>query len=101
MPPGFLAPRYWGTWVLVSMIWLLTKLPYAAQLVLGRALGTLLYAFAKRRRHFARVNLELCSPDLSEAERTRLLREHFKALGLAFLELGTQPRASPARAVRQ
>lgn len=40
------------------------------------------------RRKIARINLELCFPDKSDSEINNLLIQHFRALGMAFMELG-------------
>lgn len=86
---GYLAPRHWSTWLLVGALRAAALPPYRAQLVLGRALGTALYLILARRRHIARVNLELCFPELDARQRRRLLLRNFQALGIAFFELPT------------
>ena len=53
---------------------------------MGAALGALLWALVPRRRHIALVNLRLCFPELSEAERRRLAWRHFIAFGRAVLD---------------
>ena len=61
-------------------------LPFPALGALGSWLGGLLYYLAGDRRHIARTNLDLCFPDWSEAERKRVLKAHFRALGRAFVQ---------------
>ena len=39
-------------------------------------------------RHDVRRNIELCFPDLSATERDALTLQHFKALGMALIEMG-------------
>jgi len=51
-------------------------------------LGTVGYALVKSRRHIARVNLKLCFPELSDIERERLLRRHFRCFARGILEAG-------------
>jgi lipid A biosynthesis lauroyl/palmitoleoyl acyltransferase len=82
-----LAPRWWPTWLGVALLALGAWLPLALTRALGAGAGLLLAANAKRRR-IARVNLRLCFPRLTEAERTRLLRRHFIVSGQAFVDLG-------------
>jgi KDO2-lipid IV(A) lauroyltransferase len=82
----FLAPRYWPTWLGFGLSWLITRLPYRWQMGLGRWLGRLSLVIGKRRAHIARVNLRLCFPDMSEAEREELVRRHFESLGMSVLE---------------
>ncbi len=88
MSRAFLAPRYWGIWMMVGLMWAAAKLPYAMQLLIGKALGVLLIVLAGRRRRIATVNLRLCFPEQSRSERKRLLRAHFGSLGIAIVELG-------------
>ena len=54
---------------------------------LGRALGRQMGRIGRRRTHVARVNLALCLPELSEAERERLLARHLEAVGMAMMEM--------------
>lgn len=53
---------------------------------LGAGLGALLWWLAPRRRHIALVNLRLCFPQWSEAERRRVAWRHFIAFGRAVLD---------------
>ena len=80
------APRYWPWWCAVGILWLHTRLPIRWQLATGRILGRVLYRVLPRRRRIAAINLRLCFPDLDQAERDRLLREHFEGLGLMLVE---------------
>ena len=96
----FLHPRFWPLWLGLALLWLLVQLPYRALLVLGRALGALLYRLAGSRRKIAARNLELCFAQLSAAERERLLQENFASTGIAFFEMAMSwwwPKARLAR----
>ncbi len=88
--PAIRAPlhrlRQGFTWSGIGAAWLLTRLPVGWQLALGRGLGRLAWHLARRRRHIGEVNLRLCFPDLSATERRRLLRAHFRALGMGVVE---------------
>lgn len=70
----------------VGVFWLLHFLPLALLAPLGRGLGHVAYLVARRRRHIALVNLRLCFPQKTEAERQKLAREHFAMLGRSLLE---------------
>jgi len=83
----FLHPRFWPLWLGIGLLWLVAQLPYPALLRLGRLLGALMFALAGSRRHIAARNLELCFPELADAERQRLLRENFASMGIAFFEM--------------
>lgn len=83
--PSF-APRHWPGWIGVGIGCLAGRLAWPLQRALGGALGRLAYFFARSRRRAARINLALCFPDLDEAARKALLREHFAALGVGAFE---------------
>ena len=69
-------------------LWLLHFLPLALLARIGEALGMVAYVVVKSRRHIARVNLNLCFPELTDAERERLLRRHFRCFVRGILESG-------------
>lgn len=81
------APRYWPTHLLLGLMWCLTRLPYAWQIRIGNAIGSLLYRFARHRRHIARVNLALCFPEKTAPERELLLKQNFQSLGIGLMEI--------------
>ena len=96
----FLHPRFWLLWLGLALLWLLVQLPYRVLLMLGRALGALMYRLAGSRRTIAARNLELCFAQLSAAERERLLQENFASTGIAFFEMAMSwwwPKARLAR----
>ena len=53
---------------------------------MGRGLGTLLFHWGRRR--VTLINLKLCFPDKTEAERERIGRGVFQSLGRSTLDLG-------------
>lgn len=79
-------PRHWPTWSALGLLWCTTRLPYALQLAIGRSLGRLARLLAGHRKQIALTNLTLCFPELSPAERRKLLAEHFASLGMALIE---------------
>lgn len=83
------APRWWPTWLGLGILWLLAQTPWRFQLGLGRAIGRGLHACMRERRRIAAINLELCFPELSAAERAQLLRANFAALGISLFEMAT------------
>jgi KDO2-lipid IV(A) lauroyltransferase len=74
------------TWLAAGLLWCITRLPYAWQLVVGRFLGHVISRLARDRRRIALTNLTLCFPDLPERERQRLLDAHCASLGIALVE---------------
>jgi KDO2-lipid IV(A) lauroyltransferase len=82
------------------LVWLLHFLPMAWISALGRGLGALLHRFAHERRRVASVNVALCLPELDEATRAALVREHFGWLGRSLIERAVLWHASAARLKR-
>jgi Kdo2-lipid IVA lauroyltransferase/acyltransferase len=93
----FAGPRYWAVWLGIAIVRLLNLLPLQAQLGAGRLLGRIAYMFSRRDRRIAAINLDLCLPEWSAAERRKLVRAHFESLGCALLETGLVWWASDAR----
>ncbi|MDT8404851.1 LpxL/LpxP family Kdo(2)-lipid IV(A) lauroyl/palmitoleoyl acyltransferase [Sulfuriflexus sp.] len=85
-PTRYLHPSYWLLWVGLGMMWLIAQLPYRVQMALGSLLGWLMYHFIPARRRIAAINLELCFPEKTAAERAQLLRRHFDSLGKGTIE---------------
>jgi KDO2-lipid IV(A) lauroyltransferase len=86
--PALLHPRYWLTWLMFGSWWLVVLLPYPVQLLLARMLTLPMMKLAKSRRQIAEKNFELCFPELSEAERYKLLKENFFSTTMALFESG-------------
>ncbi|MGH8372527.1 MAG: LpxL/LpxP family Kdo(2)-lipid IV(A) lauroyl/palmitoleoyl acyltransferase [Gammaproteobacteria bacterium] len=100
-PTGFLAPRYWSTWIALGIVHTITCLPYRLQLAFSRLIGTLMYRLAKRRRTITEHNIARCLPALDPDARARLVRQHFRALGMAFIEIGKSWWSSDKRLKRR
>jgi len=70
----------------VFVFWLIQFLPFRVIVALGNALGTLAYPLAAERRRVGMINLKLCFPHMGEAEREKLLREHFRMFMRGLIE---------------
>lgn len=79
-------PKYWLLWLLIAMLYLITWLPYHFQMWLGKWLGRLLYHTAKKRRKIVARNIELCFPELSQTQQTRLVKQNLENTGKALFE---------------
>lgn len=77
--PSF-APRHWGGWLQVTLLWILGHLPRRLGLLLVRPLGPLLRIVLGSRRRIAERNLEVCLPELGPDEREAVLNDSFDAL---------------------
>lgn len=85
----YLHPRHWPTWLGIAVIRFFGLLPWQTQQRLGSGLGLLAFYLVKSRRRVAQTNIELAFPELSQAERNALLKQHFKSNGKGLTELGT------------
>nr|WP_315255311.1 lipid A biosynthesis acyltransferase [uncultured Duganella sp.] len=65
--------------LLLGLMWLLHWLPLPVLGRFGNAVGSLLFATLRTRRHIALTNLRLTMPELTEAERMGIARRHFQA----------------------
>ena len=72
----------------VALLWLFHFLPLALLAAIGRGLGSLLMLFGRKRRAVVALNLAWCFPELDDAARHDLARQHFQALGRSILERG-------------
>jgi KDO2-lipid IV(A) lauroyltransferase len=70
----------------VFILWLTHFLPFRIIVAIGNGLGTVLYPLAAERRKVGNTNLKLCFPDMSEAARDKLLRDHFKLFCRGLIE---------------
>src|SRR5438034_459445 len=82
----FLAPRYWGIWLIITLFWLFTRLPYRLMLNLGAGLALLASKFSPKNVAVLNRNLELCFPHLSLCERQQIARDCWKAHGMGAME---------------
>ncbi|WP_279305892.1 lipid A biosynthesis acyltransferase [Pokkaliibacter plantistimulans] len=84
----FLAPRFWPTWMVIGLMRILTILPTAVGLFIGRMLGRLIFHTVVKRRRVTLVNLGICFPELSDQQRWKLARKTFEANGMGLVETG-------------
>lgn len=82
---------------LLGLMWLLHWLPLPVLGRLGKGVGSLLFMVMGPRREIALTNLRLTMPELSEAQRRDLARQHFQAYSRSVLERAILWWAPPAR----
>lgn len=78
-----------------AIVWLISKLPLRIMLFLGSVLGVIGFYLVKDRREVGLKNLSLCFPDMSDAEKNSIIREHFKYLVNSALQYGLLFYGSP------
>ncbi len=83
----FLRPRYWYAWPILALMLLMSWLPSRVLWVIGSGLGSVISWFPTPNRRFAERNIELCFPNMRDAERRKLLKQHFRLSGFSVLSL--------------
>jgi len=83
---AYLSPKYWPLWLALALSFLIAFLPHRLQLLLGSFVGRIAYHTLKRRREITRINLSVCFPELSRAEREGLVKAAFKSNGMGLIE---------------
>ncbi|MEJ2178936.1 MAG: LpxL/LpxP family Kdo(2)-lipid IV(A) lauroyl/palmitoleoyl acyltransferase [Gammaproteobacteria bacterium] len=82
-----LIPRHWPAAVGVLLLRLLVMLPMQVQYMIGKWGGRIFYMVAKRRRHIAEVNINLCFPNLDQKQKQQIVREAFESVGISTMEI--------------
>lgn len=81
-----------GLWLLRG----LARLPLSWLRAIGAGIGDVLYPLIPKRRKIALKNLALCFPELGEAARERLARQHFQVFAQTMLDRAWLWHADPA-----
>ncbi len=85
---SLLHPRHWLMWCGITLWWLISQLPYPCLRALAKLLAPVLKLAGKSRRRIVQRNLELCFPQLTDAERSQLLEDNFFSTSMALFEIG-------------
>jgi|AZIJ01.1.fsa_nt_gi KDO2-lipid IV(A) lauroyltransferase len=81
------APRYWLSWLVVGLSWVLSKIPGTLQRSLSRGLARLLIKIRSSRTKTIRRNIELCFPDLSAQQQLELVEKNLASTILLLFDL--------------
>jgi len=84
----FLLPNYWGIWLGLGLLRLLSFTPFRWKQRVGENLGKFLLKISGKRRRLALANIQLCFPEKTNHEQQEMLTEHFKSLGIGLIEMG-------------
>jgi len=61
-------------------------IPFNLQVMIGKAIGRLLYPFMPKLRSTAYSNISHCFPDKKQTQVNFLVKRHFEAIGVSFFE---------------
>ncbi len=87
MNASSLQPRCWFIGPLAACAGLVARLPQPVLLAAGTILGGLLWPLLGKRRRYARINIDLCFPELDAAARRRMLRRNMRNTAIGLLEM--------------
>jgi KDO2-lipid IV(A) lauroyltransferase len=79
-------PKNWLFGIILIPLRLIVFLPYRRQMQFGKKLGNVLCCIYHKKRQNAAVNLALCFPNLSKAQRHTLLKKCYESVGMGFIE---------------
>jgi lauroyl-KDO2-lipid IV(A) myristoyltransferase len=72
-------PRYWITWLGIATMSMLWLIPRRLRDKIFDLISQLYLKKNSNHRHYARVNLALCFPELSKEQRYDLLKKHYRS----------------------
>jgi len=73
----FLSPKYWGTWLGLLVGVVISLLPHAVRKAIANFLAHFIVKVKGGSVKRARINLQLCFPEKSVAEREEILKKQF------------------------
>lgn len=73
----YLHPKYWGSWLLISFLFICSYFPFKWQWQLSRGLAFLAFHLVKSRRHVVQVNVDICFSEKSPEDKAVLVKEIF------------------------
>lgn len=90
-------PNQWPYWILLGVLWLIIQLPYSWFMRLGKWFGYYVSFIPHYNRTVTLINLKLCFPEKTDAERLQMMRRCYESLGMAMLETSFSCWASDKR----
>ncbi|MES2204420.1 MAG: hypothetical protein V4496_04280 [Pseudomonadota bacterium] len=97
MNPKLLHPNTWPYWFVLGLLFLITQLPYKWFMRIGKAFGYLASFIPHYNREVTLINLKLCFPEKTDAQRLQMMRRCYESLGMAMLETSFSCWASDKR----
>ena len=85
------------SWLLIALVWLISKLPLRLIRLIGAFFGIILWALARQRRFVALTNIRLCFPEMPDSERKKLVFKHCIRFAQAVLDRSLMWFASEKR----
>ena len=83
-------PQYWGTWLLIALLFVFSYMPVRLRDKLARWVAHSIYntKFLKKRKRIAFINIALCFPEYTEEQKDALMRENLCSVVQVLFSLG-------------
>jgi KDO2-lipid IV(A) lauroyltransferase len=82
----FINPLYWPIWLILGILWLITRLPHRVQIQCGAWLGRTLYLFPSQLKKITDINIKLCFPQFTPKEHSDFMKKCFESVGIGLIE---------------
>ena len=82
----FIHPKFYPTWILILLMRIGVFIPFQFQVILGKAIGKLIYNNIKKLRETEYSNISNCFPEKKQPQVTLLVKQHFDAIGISLFE---------------
>lgn len=82
----YLHPRFYGIWLAMALLYVLSWLPFSTGMRLCQTLGQTIALLMPRRRRVVDTNLRLCFPDMPAERRKQIGHDHFGQVGRMIFE---------------
>lgn len=92
---AWLAPKFWGNWLGVGLLFILAFVPPVVRDPFARSLTSLILKLSKKPRRIVDTNLSQCFPDMSCEDRELLIRQNIEIFLQTVLAQGELLLRSP------
>ena len=82
----FIHPKFYPTWILILLMRTGVFIPFQLQVILGKAIGRIIYPFMTKLRATAYSNISNCFPEKKQPQVSFLVKQHFEAIGISLFE---------------
>ena len=71
----FIHPKFYPTWILILLMRVAVYIPFQFQVILGKAIGKMIYPFMKKLRKTAYSNISNCFPEKKQPQVNLLVKQ--------------------------
>jgi len=90
----FIHPKFFPTWILILLMRIGVFIPFSVQVIIGKAIGKLIYPLMSKLRSTAYSNISHCFPEKKQPQVNAMVKRHFEAIGISLFETANAYYAS-------